>query len=495
MAGATAIAGGASSLRSALETIIVPGHTNQGLDGIYFKAVGEVLSNSPRYDFIPDRYFQYIADPANMQMLNRLDWLNFFCGMAIDVGDRLYGRTVTWTDLRNYYEGRVITGLNKNISTNEATLKGYVSPNIIISQKDGSLLDNEYGIIVVSASPNTIVNDHHILKIDNGYGGEFELSFNNLSPSTKYSYKTYFKDKTNNIFIVGEEKYFETKNDDNDLRIIYDNNWEDEYKKSEIIVDPYGGYFSLHLESPGTGGEFPIFYLGFVIPGLDLNNFDNIKLVWEKIFDHTLQIKYSIYKSEDDTEVYQGDTFGYYFGISENTKLKYMIFIEPNVFLKEPGDYYIKASLKWDDKEYFASKNFRYLCPSTEDYVDLGLSVKWARCNWGASKPEDEGLRIHYPETELKGLRIPSVNEFKELFEKCECRMVSYNGSDGILFANKETCKSIFIPSKVRDQFNEYYLNYTLSHGDSHPSYSIDWRIEPTGRSNNNDIRVTRLVE
>ncbi|QUB71472.1 hypothetical protein J4864_09950 [Prevotella multiformis] len=39
---------------------------------------------------------------------------------------------------------------------------------------------------------------------------------------------------------------------------------------------------------------------------------------------------------------------------------------------------------------------------STEEYVDLGLSVKWAKCNLGASKPSDYGSYYAWGETEPK---------------------------------------------------------------------------------------------
>ena len=37
--------------------------------------------------------------------------------------------------------------------------------------------------------------------------------------------------------------------------------------------------------------------------------------------------------------------------------------------------------------------------PSAHEYVDLGLSVKWATCNVGAEKPEDYGLYFAWGET------------------------------------------------------------------------------------------------
>ena len=36
------------------------------------------------------------------------------------------------------------------------------------------------------------------------------------------------------------------------------------------------------------------------------------------------------------------------------------------------------------------------------EYVDLGLSVKWATCNVGASKPEEYGDYFAWGETEPK---------------------------------------------------------------------------------------------
>ena len=42
------------------------------------------------------------------------------------------------------------------------------------------------------------------------------------------------------------------------------------------------------------------------------------------------------------------------------------------------------------------------LAQSKHQYVDLGLSVKWATCNIGADKPEDHGDYFSWGETENK---------------------------------------------------------------------------------------------
>ncbi|MBQ0156683.1 MAG: hypothetical protein KBT22_08950, partial [Bacteroidales bacterium] len=53
---------------------------------------------------------------------------------------------------------------------------------------------------------------------------------------------------------------------------------------------------------------------------------------------------------------------------------------------------------------FFEDKNEEEISDNIEghDYVDLGLSVKWATCNIGASKPEEYGDYFAWGETEPK---------------------------------------------------------------------------------------------
>ncbi len=75
------------------------------------------------------------------------------------------------------------------------------------------------------------------------------------------------------------------------------------------------------------------------------------------------------------------------------------------------------------------------------DYVDLGLSVKWATCNIGATKPEEYGDYFAWGETEPKenyetetylwtsydaanaqwsgSWRMPTIKEWNELIDNC----------------------------------------------------------------------------
>ena len=123
------------------------------------------------------------------------------------------------------------------------------------------------------------------------------------------------------------------------------------------------------------------------------------------------------------------------------------------------------------------------------EYVDLGLSVRWATCNVGADSPEEYGDYYAWGETETKHLylesnrrklpmnikdisgtycdvahvkwggkwRMPTSEEFQELVDGCEWRRVTMNGKKilgitfggvaGLMATSKKNGNSIFFPS------------------------------------------------
>lgn len=122
-----------------------------------------------------------------------------------------------------------------------------------------------------------------------------------------------------------------------------------------------------------------------------------------------------------------------------------------------------------------------------EEAVDMGVSVLWANCNVGASKPEGFGAFYAFGETEEKNLydyttwsfcpptsdweievypidseisgspldpahvnvgngwRMPTLAECKELIENCTHRMLTYNGIAGTLII-ADNGNTIFLP-------------------------------------------------
>ena len=130
--------------------------------------------------------------------------------------------------------------------------------------------------------------------------------------------------------------------------------------------------------------------------------------------------------------------------------------------------------------------------PAVLEYVDLGLSVKWATCNVGASKPENYGDYFAWGETEPKDVydwstykwcngsattltkyntnsgdgitilelsddaahinwggnwRMPTEAEFYELLEQCTWTWTTKNGVNGHNVTSKKNGNSIFLPA------------------------------------------------
>ena len=114
------------------------------------------------------------------------------------------------------------------------------------------------------------------------------------------------------------------------------------------------------------------------------------------------------------------------------------------------------------------------------DWVDLGLSVKWATCNVGASKPEDYGNYYAWGETSTKSSyksdnsktygkksmgdikgnsnydaaranwggkwRMPTESEMQELIDKCTWTWTTQNGKEGCKVIGPNG-NSIFLPA------------------------------------------------
>ena len=72
--------------------------------------------------------------------------------------------------------------------------------------------------------------------------------------------------------------------------------------------------------------------------------------------------------------------------------------------------------------------------PSKHEYVDLGLSVKWATCNVGAENPEDYGDFFAWGETETKAYNDYGWRTYKygtaydEITKYCD---LSWSGKNG----------------------------------------------------------------
>ena len=115
------------------------------------------------------------------------------------------------------------------------------------------------------------------------------------------------------------------------------------------------------------------------------------------------------------------------------------------------------------------------------EYVDLGLSIKWATCNVGATRPEEYGGYYAWGEVEEKNdhswgtykwdrdnvdservlelqndvahvewggsWRMPTRAELDELCKKCQWEWITINGVNGCKVTSKKNGNSIFLPA------------------------------------------------
>lgn len=124
-----------------------------------------------------------------------------------------------------------------------------------------------------------------------------------------------------------------------------------------------------------------------------------------------------------------------------------------------------------------------------DDAVDMGVSVKWSRCELGAETPADNGLRYRWATTTAagsmeddvtqwkdpnildisgttydvatktlgKGWHIPTWSELSELAKNTEFQWITYKGRRGVLLTSTINGNKIFCPRRTSDSgYNQY---------------------------------------
>lgn len=104
-------------------------------------------------------------------------------------------------------------------------------------------------------------------------------------------------------------------------------------------------------------------------------------------------------------------------------------------------------------KNLFAKKTLESNSQEEGDYIDLGLSVKWARCNIGSDSPYKPGDYYNYDEIDGK-YNLPTVDQVKELFEKCK---IKYDKKNNGFTVEGPNGNSIFIPIGGEKKGNAHY--------------------------------------
>lgn len=78
------------------------------------------------------------------------------------------------------------------------------------------------------------------------------------------------------------------------------------------------------------------------------------------------------------------------------------------------------------------------------DYIDLGLTVKWASYNAGASSPEDYGN--YYSWEEANKMNLPTRTQIQELIRDCTWTRTKFKGEWGMKVTGFNG-NSIFLPA------------------------------------------------
>ena len=146
--------------------------------------------------------------------------------------------------------------------------------------------------------------------------------------------------------------------------------------------------------------------------------------------------------------------------------------------LSEGVTYYVRAyAINKKGISYGEQARFTTETLNGYQYVDLGLSVKWATCNIGANKPEEYGNYFAWGETRSKSVynesnysynedpkilplsadaahvnwggawRMPTIAECRELCEHCTWKWIFQNGIKGYKVTSKNNGNSIFLPA------------------------------------------------
>ena len=153
------------------------------------------------------------------------------------------------------------------------------------------------------------------------------------------------------------------------------------------------------------------------------------------------------------------------------------------------------------------------------EYVDMGLSVKWATHNVGADTPEDFGNYYAWGETKTKSeytaensltyekpmgdisgdptydaaranwggtWRIPTKDEMEELLNNCSQKIITQNGVNGLKVTSNINGNSIFLPAAGGYDEGLFVMNNEIG------GY---WISSPYGAIDDNDFETASILQ
>ena len=264
----------------------------------------------------------------------------------------------------------IASGEVTDITYDSAVLWGYVDPIVILPGV-------EIGFLISISENPSVENGMQLISIEVDKNNKFFVEINNLAPNTKYHYKAFAN--SGGTYRVGDVKSFTTK----DIPVLTKEATDITYDTavlwgyadlSEVRSAAQIGILVSTSDNPSEENGTKFF-------GVKLDNNDN----------------YCVKVSN----------------LTHNTRYYYKAFV--NV-----GNTYRDGAVK-----SFTTEPFMF------EAVDLGLSVKWANANVGATTPEDYGEYYAWGETETKEYYLTNYKWSNDSFKSFT--KYNTNGNYGIV--------------------------------------------------------------
>lgn len=237
----------------------------------------------------------------------------------------------------------------------------YISERFI-KQVPGSVQPSEYGVFLsVDGTPS---NDNYKYKINTrqlGYDNStFTVKNYNLKSNTTYKYVAYVK--VGETYYYGDVEEFATLKADVSMAL----------SVGSITLLSVNVKVDCSGNNASNVGTFGVYYSENIDDVSTVDSLVNAKNVTGSSLNDSIKMK----------------------GLSINTKY-YVV-----AFGKIGTEYFLS------EVKNLTTKNFEF----SSDGVDLGLSVKWASCNIGATRPEEYGKYLAWGEIEEKSVYTDSTN-------------------------------------------------------------------------------------
>jgi len=363
------VTNGVNDISGAYETLFSP--ATRSYSGNYTNMIiaGGKYTCEQTIDVILENYFNTNNNPeltvfksGDAGQIKKANDIISMLSLGIKIIDNTFGRTITEFDrvLMNYQGFSVISGALKEKGTHWATVGSYIGPDPYSKSAYW-----ESGLIINGS------DGYHSTYRSNSYN-YFETTFRGLDRGATYTYNAYFFDKEHELSFFGHPTSFLTK----------------EAEPAKVTGFEQTGAVKGNYEYEGRTYEYK-----FSVTTTVTFDEDEIEEAadWGYVYkDPNGDITHISLKGH--WSPYKDSRYVYYRDDAESTACLYgYVMYEDEYFYDEPCYYPL---------------SYKNSCPDSSHVhaIDLGLSVKWASCNVGASSPEDYGGYYAWGETETKSV-------------------------------------------------------------------------------------------